>query len=55
MFALHIICMNYTLLVFNKFRVKPEGEDITEISACEAIAECKSDFSNALTCGLFAA
>jgi hypothetical protein len=41
--------MNYTLLVFNKFRVKPEDED------CEARAECKSDFSNALTCGLFAA
>jgi hypothetical protein len=47
--------MNYTLLVFNKFRVKPEGEDITEISACEERAKCKSDFSNALTCGLFAA
>ncbi len=55
MFALHITCMNYTLLVFNKFRVKPEGEDTTEISACEARAKCKSDFSNALTCGLFAA
>ncbi len=47
MFALHTICVIYSLLVHNTCSVKPEVGGITEVRVCKARAECKSHFSNA--------
>ncbi len=54
MFALHTMCMNYTLLVLNTCSRKPEGGGITKIWVCKARAECKYNFSNALVHRLLA-
>ncbi len=41
-FDLHTICVDYTLLVLDKSRVKPEGEGITEIRAHKARVEASA-------------